>query len=91
MSDLDSLGGGLPSMAWLFWVIGIIVVLVIGVMIYTQYQESHTIYEMPNGIICDLKMMRGGGLFSSGATFEFRQCEDGEKYINPESFEEIRK
>jgi len=44
-----------------------------------------------NGVICKLKLMRGGGAFSSGSTFEFRQCEDNEKYINPESYEEIRK
>ena len=46
---------------------------------------------MPNGVICDLKVMVGGGAFSGSSTFEFKQCEDREIYINPESFLEIKK
>jgi len=91
MSDLDTLGGRLPSMTWLFWIVEIVIILIIGVMICVQYQESHTVYEMPNGIICDIKVMHGGRLFSATSTFEFKRCDDGEIYVNPESFLEIKK
>ncbi len=90
-SDYGLIGGGLPSMAPFFWLFGIaMLVLLIGVG-WSEYQESQTIYEMPDGIMCETKVMHGGGLFSGASTFEFRFCENGEKYINPEHFEEIRK
>lgn len=82
---------GLPNFDVLFYLIIALVIFSIGLMIYGQYEESKFVYEMPNGVICEQKLMRGGGAFSVGSTFEFRQCEDGEKYINPEHFEEIRK
>ena len=87
----DGLGSGLIDLTWLWVMMGILFFILIGFMFYEEWEEQQTIYEMPNGIICESKFMRGGGAFSSGSTFEFRQCEDGEKYINPEHFEEIRK
>ncbi len=79
-------GGGLPSMAPFFWVAGIAMFILLCFAGWSEYQESQTIYEMPNGIMCESKVMHGGGLFSGSSTFEFRDCENGEKYINPEHF-----
>lgn len=87
----DGLDGGLLGFGWIIWLFVIALGLFLIGAFYMEYQESHTVYEMPNGIICDLKIMRGGGAFSSASTFEFKQCEDGEIYVNPESFLEIKK
>lgn len=85
------LSSSLPDFTPFFWMLGIVMAILMGCLLYAEYQESQTVYEMPNGIICESKMMRGGGLMSSGATFHFSKCKDGEKYINPEHYEEIRK
>lgn len=88
---MGGLNNSLPSFDGFFWIMGFLILLIIGIVIYTQYEESQTIYEMPNGVMCELKLLKGGGLFSSGSTFHFSECEDGEKYINPEHYEAIRK
>ena len=87
----DTLGGGLPNLDGLFYLFIAVCILGIGFAIYAAVQESQTVYEMPNGVMCDLQVMRGGGILSGSSTFEFRRCDDGEIYINPEHFEEIRK
>ncbi len=89
--DYGLTGGGLPSMAPFMWIAGIAIFIVLCFAGWAEWQESQTVYEMPNGVMCETKIMHGGGLFSGASTFEFRFCEDGEKYINPESFEEIKK
>lgn len=91
MSSDYGLDVGLPSLAPFMWILGITMFVLLCFAGWSEYQESQTVYEMPNGVICDLKVMRGAGLFSGASTFEFRDCEDGEKYINPESFEELKK
>lgn len=89
--DDHGLGGPPISLSPFFWVLGITLAVIIGCMFYAEYQESQVIYEMPDGIMCENKLMHGGGIFSGSSTFEFRFCENGEKYINPEHYEEIRK
>jgi len=91
MGSEYGLDSGLPDLTYIFVIIGIGAIMILGLVLWGEYQESQTIYKMPNGVICELKLMKGGGAFSIGSTFEFKQCRDGKKYINPEYYKEIKK
>ena len=51
-----------------------------------EIPEYDYYYEMPNGVICNFSDVVESGW--GAATHEFRSCQDGKIYINPDFYKE---
>lgn len=74
---------------YLIWVLfmiclsGILIWVVLSVHV-VRYQ-----YEMPNGVMCNYKTTVSAGF--GGAGIEFKKCNDGKTYINPENYKRLKR
>ena len=76
---------------WKFYLILIlsaICLAVIMVWFFLSFESATFQYEMPNGVVCDHKELVTAGF--GGAGIEFKRCNDGKNYINPENYRRIR-
>jgi len=71
-------------------VFGIVIILAIILIAYVAIAltigviiEHNNSYEMPNGVVCEDKI-------SSDSGYKFINCNDGERYINPEHYRVVR-
>lgn len=78
---------------WKFWTILVLSSIVLTIsLIYLTFKfdiNKTPSYKMPTGAVCKIYYVVSAGFGGSG--IEFKRCNDGKIYINPETYEVITK